>query len=116
MTTDKPFAFAYFPLSTDDTIRVSGNHSLPLYEYHHKTASLAQLYLDPMSADLKPLQDFSFTIRSFLVSSEVAEESTLCELFDWERTLMTTGGKAALQETLTKLKYVDELQIARFLG
>lgn len=126
--TDRPFAFAYFPLfhGGNMAFAADGAHSLVLYKYETHVA-MPQFYfqapplayngdvppLPPsISKTLFPLRDY-FEIRTFLVSTRFTQNETLLKILQWEKVL--AANREQLRDTLGKLRFCSEEEIVKFL-
>lgn len=125
--TEKPFAFAYFPLFLDNAAFVpDGSHSLVLYRYE-RTCATSQFYFQApptvqqghapvvppsIAKTLVPIKD-SMVVRSFLVSTQYTQNETLLQLLRWESTLL--HDQDALKDVLTKLRFCSEVEVCKFL-
>ncbi|KAG8846100.1 hypothetical protein FRB96_002079 [Tulasnella sp. 330] len=127
---DRPFAFAYMPLFPGkQAFLEDGSHTLVLYradkfastilvkEYFGAPAILRPghrpegLLIPPaLVRTLFPLRD-SFTIRSFLCSTQFTANGVLVDLLNWEKLQDKTEVSAAL----AKFTFVGEMEIVKFL-
>ncbi|KIO32188.1 hypothetical protein M407DRAFT_67006 [Tulasnella calospora MUT 4182] len=121
-STERPFAFGYLPLFPErQSFLEDGTHTLILYkadklsaipinEYINAPAVVGQSDPHMMSRNLIPLRD-SFTIRSFLCSTQFTANGVLVDLLNWERLQV----KADLIAALKKFTFVGEMEIVKFL-
>ncbi|KAG9050696.1 hypothetical protein FS837_003034 [Tulasnella sp. UAMH 9824] len=119
---ERPFAFGYLPLFPErQSFLEDGSHTLILYkaeklnaisinEYINAPAAVGQSDSHTMSRNLIPLRD-SFTIRSFLCSTQFTANGVLVDLLNWERLQV----KADLISALKKFTFVGEMEIVKFL-
>ncbi|KAG8934388.1 hypothetical protein FRC01_003345 [Tulasnella sp. 417] len=119
---ERPFAFGYLPLFPErQSFLEDGSHTLILYkadklsaipitEYINAPAVVGQSESHTMSRNLVPLRD-SFTIRSFLCSTQFTANGVLVDLLNWERLQV----KADLITALKKFTFVGEMEIVKFL-
>lgn len=121
-TADRPFAFGYLPLFPErQSFLEDGSHTLILYkadklsaipinEYINAPAVVGQSDSHKVSRNLVPLRD-SFTVRSFLCSTQFTANGVLVDLLNWER----LQDKADLITALKKLTFIGEMEIVKFL-
>ncbi|GEM10501.1 dedicatorof cytokinesis 3/4/5 [Rhodotorula toruloides] len=129
MRSDLPFAFAYLPFLRDQSaVQPAGTHSLVLYKYDEAVANPAFSQVPAIltravesgppsippsiSKTLVPLRD-SIKIRTSLVSSALSQDDVLLRLLRWPETLAQQPN--SIIETLAKLRFCNEREIARFL-
>lgn len=119
---DKPFAFGFLPLFIlDETFLADGLHPIALYRYEPQW-NISSTYLELATSNednigvhqqvaagkgLSPLRD-TFTVRSFLCSTEVTQDSTLLNILDWETKLPDSA--EAFKAEFNRLKYCSEFE------
>lgn len=123
---DKPFAFGYLPLfSEDDSCISDGMHQLALYRYDPQW-STPGMYLDAQwsvsepgtpqdvtsSKVLVPLRD-SFAVRTFLCSTQFTQDPTLLKLLNWETKI--PDDMQELRDEFNRLKYCPEFECIKMI-
>lgn len=124
---DKPFAFGYLPLfAGDDTCLSDGMHQIHLYR-HDPQWCIPSTYLDvpcieqeaeEVASDatarkmLVPLRD-SFSIRTFLCSTQLTQDPTLLRIMDWEKKIPNNA--EALKAEFSRLKYCPEFECIKMI-
>lgn len=126
---EKPFAFAYLPISAANMFVTDGDHELVLYYMEkdfqltpslyfgaaHSTkdwagdAVLPETTLKGMSSSRDRVM-----ISTRLCSSVYTQDGTLRSLFAWQ-SMTESGNTVALCETLNMFGFVDEQEISRFV-
>ncbi|WVR07765.1 hypothetical protein IAU60_004808 [Kwoniella sp. DSM 27419] len=120
---EKPFAFAYLPLSQQAGALKDGDYELNLYQAganpspptaYLKEPAIAQAGMDSTSItsrDSTLLRD-RVTLRTYLCSNTQTQDSTLRSLLAWPE-----GGSDidTLSQTLRLFSFVSEEEIAKFL-
>lgn len=124
---DKPFAFGYLPLfAQDDACLADGMHQLVLYR-HDPQWSIPSTYLDVPSVlqdgpdtaldtvtnkVLVPSRD-SFSVRSFLCSTQLTQDATLLKLLHWETKI--PNDIDALKAEFIRLRYCPEFECIKMI-
>ncbi|KAG8997177.1 hypothetical protein FRB93_000463 [Tulasnella sp. JGI-2019a] len=127
---DRPFAFGYIPLFPENQAFLEdGSHTLVLYraDKFSSTILVKEYFGAPaiiraggraeglpiptaLTRTLFPLRD-SFTIRSFLCSTQFTANSVLVDLLNSGK----LQDKTAVTAALTKFTFVGEMEIVKFL-
>jgi dedicator of cytokinesis protein 3 len=119
---DKPFAFGYLPLfGGDDSCVPDGMHELVLYRYDPQWCTPVTYYDVPSTSQdqeaasqdtatmkmLIPLRD-SFSVRTFLCSTQLTQDPTLLKILNWETKI--PNDVDALKNEFNRLKYCPEYE------
>lgn len=124
---DKPFAFAYLPILGDsDACIPDGMHQLVLYRYNSQWCNPATYYDVPSESqdDGKALQDTaamkilvplrdSFSIRTFLCSTQLTQDPTLLKILNWETKI--PNDSESLKVEFQRLKYCPEFECIKMV-
>jgi dedicator of cytokinesis protein 3 len=125
---ERPFAFAYFPLFTNNNAVQDGSHTLVLYRVDRAGPMTPSEYLDapptltganPLTLNIPssvaktavPMKD-SLVIRSLLCSTTYTHSKFLLGLLHWEEITDT----AELATCLSKFTFIGEHEIVKFLS
>jgi dedicator of cytokinesis protein 3 len=124
---ERPFAFAYFPLFTNNNAVQDGSHTLVLYRADRAGPMTPAEYFDapptltgtnPLSLSIPPsvartavLMKDSLVIRSLLCSTTFTHSKFLLGLLHWEE--ITDPGE--LSNCLMKFTFIGEHEIVKFL-
>ncbi|WVQ84302.1 hypothetical protein IAT38_006454 [Cryptococcus sp. DSM 104549] len=124
---EKPFAFAYLPLSEASASIKDGDHQLVLYKMEKGIQLAPNIYYElpsvavageaesshtpPVARSLTPLRD-RMLLRTHLCSSIQTQDDTLRALFAWQTTV---GDLDGLCETLQLFGFVPEEEISKFV-
>ncbi|KIR81379.1 cytoplasmic protein [Cryptococcus gattii EJB2] len=126
---EKPFAFAYLPISTTNMFVTDDDHELVLYHMEKDFQLTPSLYFgaahsakDWAGDDVLPettLKGMSpsrdrVVINTRLCSSVHTQDETLRSLFAWQ-SATESGNTIALCETLNMFGFVDEQEISRLV-
>ncbi|WWD19564.1 hypothetical protein CI109_104025 [Kwoniella shandongensis] len=120
---EKPFAFAYLPLSQPTSYIDDGDHDLVLYQMENHVQSTPSVYLNApaiSTADTNatstpngmiPSRD-RMLLRTYLCSNVRTQDDTLRALFAWRDSIAQLDG---LCGTLRLFGFVSEDEIAKFV-
>lgn len=124
---DKPFAFAYLPMfGSDDACIPDGMHQLVLYRHDPQWCNPATYYDVPSTSQddgktlqdnaamrvLAPLRD-SFSIRTFLCSTQLTQDPTLLKILNWETRI--PNDLESLKSEFMRLKYCPEFECIKMV-
>src|ERR1700761_378733 len=125
---ERPFAFAYLPLFTNNNAIQDGSHSLVLYRADRGGAMTPTEYYDappvlapganPLTLPIPPsvaktavpMKD-SLVVRSLVCSTTYTSSNSLLGLLHWEE----ISDQAELSSYLSKFTFIGELEIVKFL-
>jgi dedicator of cytokinesis protein 3 len=125
---ERPFAFAYLPLFTNNIAIQDGSHILVLYRADRAGSMTPAEYFDappvtspglnplaiPVPASVAktavPMKDH-LVIRSLLCSTTYTSSNSLLGLLHWEE----IADQAELSSYLSKFTFIGELEIVKFL-
>lgn len=126
---EKPFAFAYLPISAANMFVTDGDHELVLYYMEKGFQLTPSLYFGAAHSAKDWAGDAVLpettlmgmspsrarvVISTRLCSSVYTQDETLRSLFAWQSTT-ESGNTIALCETLNMFGFVDEQEISRFV-
>lgn len=124
---DKPFAFGYLPLfGADEACLSDGMHQLALYRYDPQWSTPATYFDVPstVSGEIEASQDTvntkvlvslrdSFSVRTFLCSTQLTQDPTLLKLLNWETSI--PNDLQALRDEFNRLKYCPEFECIKMI-